>query len=111
MSRVYSARLFYQDALGAGTTSLGGPAAGYLWVVRHMTAIYLGGASSFLDGFVVTIDSGPVLWATGGLQIGGEQTYDWSGRHVLYAGEAVEFTSLDAALWSIVGSGYLLATP
>lgn len=111
MSKVYSDQLFRATGLGGGTTPLGGPAAGSVWVVRNMSALYNGDPSTPLDGFTITHSAGPTLWSVGPLAVCGFFAYQWAGRQVISPEESASFNSDDGSEWELFVSGYLLTLP
>ncbi len=112
MARVYSARLFEDIALGGGaSTVLGTAPDDAIWVVRHMTATFVGDISGPLVGFVVDEDTTCPLWTVGPFGVRPNFSYTWAGRHVAPSGSSLSFSSSDEANWAIIGSGYLLQLP
>ena len=111
MAKVYSSRLFESIGLGGGGTALPTPPAGHVWVVRNITAAFLGVPSFAISGFGVQLDSGALLWLMDGPVIVPGRSYDWGGRHVLNPGDTWEFTSSDPTDWSLIVSGYDLILP
>jgi hypothetical protein len=111
VAKVYSTRLAELVGLGAGGTALPVPPAGNVWVVRNISAAYLGAPTIALSGFSVQLASGCVVWLLDGPVIVPGRSYDWGGRHVLNPGDTWEFTSSDASDWSLIVSGYQLLLP
>lgn len=111
MAKVYSTQLFRASGLGGGSTSIGGPAAGAVWVMRNMSALYNGDPSSPLDGFTVQHASGETLWSVGPLAVCGFFAYQWAGRQVISPEETCSFNSDDGSEWELFVSGYLLELP
>jgi hypothetical protein len=113
VSRVYSQRLIVYRDLTTGATPVGGPPDNTQWVVRHVTATPEIDVAGPFEGFSLTIDALYPLWTLGGFMLATNQSYDWSGRHVLYAGEQLVFTTVTTGGpgWSLVVSGFELATP
>ena len=113
MGRVYSTQLANEHLLGGGALQLiGGPAAGHVQVLRHMTAIYPPVAiTTKLNGFEVSIGTSAAIWVLGLQGVGQGITYDWSGRHVITDVQTIDFFSSDAPGWGILISGYDLTLP
>ena len=111
MARVYSTQLASVVSLGAGPTEVGLVPIGSVWVVRHMTAYFANVVSAPLDGFQVHTGAGLYVWVVGPLGVSCALPYDWSGRHVFNAGEALYFDSVDDANWQLLISGYELELP
>ena len=111
MARVYSTQLFNLIVPGAGTQLLGTVPASTVWVVRHITAFPQAITDLPIKGFTIFLNSGVVLWANRGPAIPLGQSLDWSGRHVVEAGDAITADMGDATGWSFLGSGYQLALP
>lgn len=111
MARVYSKQLISVVGLGAGPTEVALVPDGVVWVFRHMTATYNNATSTPLDGFQIQTGATMHLWTVGPLGVSAVLPYDWSGRHVLNAAEALYFASSDDANWQLLASGYELALP
>lgn len=111
MAKVYSTQLFSVIDLGLGTTEVALVPDGVVWVIRHMTARYEATNTTPLNGFEVETADGAPLWNVGPLGVAFARTYDYSGRQVLNAGQAVNFKSDDDANWALLGSGYTLTLP
>lgn len=111
MARVYSTRLAELTGLGGGGTALPSPPAGHVWVVRNITAVWLGATSFALTGFGIQFDSGAPFWFLDGPVIVSGRSYDWGGRHVLNGGDGWQFTSSDPGDWALTISGYDLELP
>jgi hypothetical protein len=113
VSRVYSQQLIYGLSMGAGTTTIGGPPSGTLWVLRHMTAYADIDIVTRLYGFTLELDETLPLWTLGGFGIPVATSFHWSGRAVVNPGQALTFTTADPASpgWNLVAHGYALALP
>lgn len=101
-------RSLYTVRFGAGGPSsttgahaLGTVPSGRVWVVRD------------LEGYRTGAGAGIGLWHLGPVygvewnSAAGEQTFQWEGRVVLLAGEALEF-QLVSGTWYWIASGYEL---
>ena len=111
MARVYSTQLAEVVGLGAGSTQIGLVPAGNVWVVRHATATFAANTALPLQGFTLKTGTDVALWIVGPLGVATVRPYDYSGRHVLVAGEGLYFDSGDPADWEIIVSGYQLTLP
>ena len=111
MARVYSTQLAEVVGLGLGPTELGVVPAGNVWVVRHATATYAANTATPLGGFTLQTGTNVALWVVGPLGVATVRPYDYSGRHVLVAGEGLYFVSDDSPNWEIIVSGYQLTLP
>jgi hypothetical protein len=111
VARVYSKQLVSAVGLGLVLTDLATVPAGTVWVVRHMTAAFAATPAGTLGGFEVGTGDGGAIWSLGPLGVLWGQTYDYSGRQVLNAGQVLTFTSGDDPSWQLLVSGYELALP
>jgi hypothetical protein len=111
VSRVYSAHLGGGVGLGGGPTVLGIVPVGKVWVVRHITVTFHGALTIPLNGWIVYNGANEWLWSRPGADIVTDASEDWSGRHVLDAGDSLIFESIDTADYNVLASGYELTTP
>jgi hypothetical protein len=111
VAKVYSQRLAVLTGAGGGTTGLPAPAAGDLWVIRHMTVTHNASPSVALGGWSVNLAAIGALWSHDGPNVVPFRSYDWSGRHVIFDTDTWDFHSADAAAYSLLVSGYLLTLP
>jgi hypothetical protein len=109
----YSTLIVTLGPLGAGElVEVGGPAVGFLWVIRDIVAVSpaygLDGDSGPLDGLTVFDSDGiPIAsWLRPWLQ--NTWPYHWQGRQVVPYGMVIYVQSQDNG-WSCRISGYTLS--
>lgn len=108
---VYSAVLWENGAIGAGTHSSTVVPTGQLWVVRDISVTVPGQIYAKANGFLVwSYVSGANIFAVSDGEIVGGHDYHWEGRQMLNAGDNIQFTC-STALSSIRICGYRLTVP
>lgn len=94
-------------------TSLGGPPAGSLWVIRTAILTY-GSYAGFFRGALGLSDEGPWqwLWATGSTSIVGiaKASMTWNGHYVVPAGATLWATMQAGDTGDVICFGYELST-
>lgn len=99
---VYSQRLL---TMTYGTSDVtGGPDSGYVWVVRDIS-----GSTAEDNGGIVANLAGVYFYVSeiGALPAAGLVSFQWTGRQVLNAGEALTIIGLSGEDAAVV-SGYVL---
>ena len=113
MSRtVYSALLAQATSVGDSGESLGGPPAGYLWVVRFAAATF-GSYAAYVNAALAVQDADPWLWLlssqAGSYFSDHPVTFYWEGRMVVPAGSELWAKASAGDAFDIYVSGYQLS--
>jgi hypothetical protein len=107
---VYTISLFSLHDLGVETVELGGPPAGFKWVIIDIAAWqnsewYLG-----LNGLQVTDGLAIPFFSIQPPEARGGTIYHWEGRQVIEPSQSLAVVSLDLH-WSVRATAYKLSTP
>lgn len=108
---VYSALLAEATSVPDSATSLGGPPAGSLWVVRFAAATF-GSYLAYVNAALSVGGTDPWLWLmssqAGNLFSPHAQTFYWEGRMVVPAGTVLYAKSSAGDACDMYVSGYVL---
>jgi hypothetical protein len=110
---VYSHRFLYGTINEISTEGAGPVPAGYVWVIRDLTAYAYGFGDGAYPGFLWTLapaGGGSIMvWGTPLALIG--RQYTWNGRVVLYEGDQLLVAGAGETYWDVTASGYTLTLP
>lgn len=112
MARLYSQELWYLDGVVPFIYDSGGPAEGFVWIVRDITVNLIGPGTSG-PGPSLTFSSKSLentFWTIPAIFCQTDRTYHWEGRKLINPGDSVQFTH-GATLADVCMNGYLLSTP
>ena len=103
MATLYSTQLYSNGSLN-GVDTLSPVPAGYIWIVRQVTFF---AATVSPAGCFANINGGGMIFY--GEVTASAPYIDWSGRHVLEAGDELSITTNVSTL--VLVSGYVLTAP
>jgi hypothetical protein len=110
MARPLYSTLFYEGHPAAGTpTTCVAPAAGFVAVVRDITAYNAINLWTPLRGFAFQTDGLEYVWNRQNNLLG-QRSYQWQGREIVEPGHTLTVTGFEAS-WYFRVNGYLLTLP
>jgi hypothetical protein len=110
VANVYSYLLTEQHSVPTGGWDLGLPPLGFKWIVNDVVVTHPDAGAQAKGGFRIRDDGNVTVLAVYQPFALSGQTYHWSGRQVLEAGDHLTFDTLDVG-WDVRISGYQLALP
>lgn len=93
---------------------IGGPPPGYLWIIVNACLVWNNTDLRYVNGAglvqLYNTDQIP-FWSINSIAVQAGQAQLWTGRHVVPAGDTLQFQAVDLGAWTLSASGYQLSTP
>ena len=110
---VYSKRFLAGTVDELSPDTAGPVPAGYVWVVRDMTAYAYGFGDASYPGFTFSLEiesfEPVMIWGAPLAYLG--RQYSWQGRVVMNAGDSLTVAGAGSTYWDVTISGYQLTLP
>lgn len=107
---VYSIAQASTGLLASGTTDLGGPPDGFVWVIRDMRMTNLDVGLVYKNGFRVYDSNLTSLWTIQEPFAMAGPTFEWHGHQVIEGDQTISVTTGETG-WELRISGYQLTLP